>query len=147
MQEMVNYSERMTSILALIFVLAGIAPLTGCMTTTVTSRSGFEVPTEAPKTRGVTRLIFAGDVQPVVRISPHYPDKEFKREREGRVVIEFTILATGQIGQLRLIESSGEDFAEAAGMAMRGVLFQPGYAGQTLRVEAQFLILRAGASG
>jgi TonB family protein len=116
------------------------------MTTTVSSRSGFEVPTAGPETRGIVRMLFAGDIQPAIRILPHYPDKEFRRGKEGRVVIEFTILSNGQVGLLRLIESSGESFAEAAGQSMSSVLFQPRYAGQVIRVEVQFMILRTDTS-
>ena len=62
---------------------------------------------------------------PVSRVPPLYPHAAITRELEGYVTVEFTVLQTGAVGDISIIESSHTLFERAAISAVSRYRYQP----------------------
>jgi TonB family protein len=65
------------------------------------------------------------DVIPLVRINPDYPTAALTERREGQVILEFTITATGTVRDVVPVQSPYPDLAEAAAAALARWRYQP----------------------
>jgi TonB family protein len=65
------------------------------------------------------------DLIPLVRINPDYPTEMLAAHRQGQVILEFTITATGATQDIVAVESSSPEFAAAATAALARWRYQP----------------------
>lgn len=112
----------------------------GCTTTTVSARSGFEVPSQGPTVRGIARWTTDEKIHPAMGVAPVYPEKMISREKEGEVSLEVMVRNTGQVAMVRVIDSTNDYFRESAIAGTRGILYDPTLAGQTFVVKAVYRI-------
>jgi protein TonB len=72
-------------------------------------------------TRGVS-----GDAQAVGALCPIYPPICRRRGEEGKVTLEWQVLAGGKCGQVRIVQSSGFDLLDQAAIeAVKNASFRP----------------------
>jgi protein TonB len=77
------------------------------------------------------------------RIAPMYPDEAKRREKEGTVILDVSISATGEVIDVVIKRAAGFGFDEAAIAAMRQSDFSPAFVGDQpvaviVRVPIQF---------
>jgi TonB family protein len=65
------------------------------------------------------------DIVPLVRINPNYPAEALAARREGRVVVEFTVTATGTVRDIVVAESSSPEFDAPTIEALMRWRYQP----------------------
>lgn len=88
------------------------------------------VPTKTPAPPAGTGLapigVFTdGPLVALVRVSPVYPARALTNEIEGYVVVQFDVLADGQVTNIVIIESSNSVFDSAAIKAAERFKFKP----------------------
>jgi len=59
------------------------------------------------------------------QIPPIYPIRALRRELEGYVIVEFTVTKRGAVRDVRIVESSHQEFEEAAATAVAKSRYQP----------------------
>lgn len=57
-----------------------------------------------------------GDAIPLVRVQPRYPENAMRRQIEGRVLVSFTISASGAVKNARVIAAEPSDIFNAAAL-------------------------------
>jgi protein TonB len=67
--------------------------------------------------------------QPVAtqQVEPLFPESERLQQRQARVVAEYVIDATGAVRDIKIVQSAGAAFDQAAIAALRRCRFEPGY--------------------
>jgi protein TonB len=71
-----------------------------------------------------TRLV-DGRAMPLVTVAPDYPPAMARRGIEGHVIVQFDVSATGQVENVRIIESSHRGFEQAAVQAALRFRYRP----------------------
>ncbi len=66
-----------------------------------------------------------GDYLPIVKVQPVYPRRALVRREEGWVLLRFTVLSTGAVGNIEVVESSSEIFEDAAIQAAEKFKYRP----------------------
>jgi periplasmic protein TonB len=67
-----------------------------------------------------------GDYVPVLKVAPIYPPRAAKRNQEGYVIVEFTVTRSGDVRDVKVIESKPEYvFDKAAIQAARKFKYKP----------------------
>ncbi len=66
-----------------------------------------------------------GDYLPIVKVAPVYPRRALVRREEGWVLLRFTVLNTGAVANIEVVESSNEIFEEAAVRAAAKFKYRP----------------------
>lgn len=59
-------------------------------------------------------ILVDGDVLPIVKVAPTYPEAAIQRNLEGRVIVEFTITRTGSVSDVFVVESTHPIFERPA---------------------------------
>jgi TonB family protein len=65
------------------------------------------------------------DIVPLVRINPDYPAEALAARREGHVIVEFTVTATGTVRDIVVAESSSPEFDAPTIAALMRWRYQP----------------------
>jgi TonB family protein len=65
------------------------------------------------------------DIVPLVRINPNYPTEALEARREGQVIVEFTVTATGTVRDIVVVESSSPEFDAPTIAALMKWRYQP----------------------
>jgi len=84
-------------------------------------------PLTAPRV-DLTRNVFGnldGGLVPIVRVSPTYPARAQAQGLEGWVLVQFDVLATGSVTNVRVIDSSSHIFEKAAVAAAARFRYKP----------------------
>jgi len=93
------------------------------------SVTGFSRPktAQAPKPRmtGTALIIQDGPLIPLVRVSPTYPTIARQAGLEGWVLVQFDVLASGNVSNIRIVESSDRIFEKSARKAASRFRFKP----------------------
>ena len=77
-----------------------------------------------------------GDMLPIVKVSPVYPNRAQTRGIEGYVLLEFTVDETGAVRNPRVVESSSPIFDRSALNAVLRFKYKPRVInGSAVRVE------------
>lgn len=82
----------------------------------------------SPPTRSTGRLgpwIADSDLLLLARINPIYPQAAIRNGIEGYVVVEFTVTRSGDVSDIRVVESSNRLFESAAIAAVAKSRYQP----------------------
>lgn len=66
-----------------------------------------------------------GDYLPIVKVAPVYPRRALVRREEGWVLLRFTVLNTGAVANIEVVESSNEIFEDAAVQAAERFKYRP----------------------
>jgi protein TonB len=90
---------------------------------------GYSVPPAPPppvgKYNGPGTLIQDGPLVALVRVSPTYPARAQQSGLEGWVLVQFDVLATGTVANIRVVESSATIFEDAARRAAARFRYKP----------------------
>jgi protein TonB len=68
-----------------------------------------------------------GDLLPIMRATPLYPPAAERRELEGRVTVEFTVMPDGTVADVGIVHSTHPIFDRAALDAAARFRYQPRY--------------------
>jgi protein TonB len=89
----------------------------------------YSLPTAPPppvgKYKGPGTLIQDGPLVALVRVSPTYPARAQQSGLEGWVLVQFDVLATGTVANIRVVESSATIFENAARRAAARFRYKP----------------------
>jgi protein TonB len=66
-----------------------------------------------------------GPLVPLVRVSPTYPARAQQAGLEGWVLVQFDVLATGTVANIRVVESSAAVFENSARKAAARFRYKP----------------------
>ncbi len=66
-----------------------------------------------------------GDYLPIVKVAPVYPRRAEARGEEGWVLLRFTVLSSGAVANIEVVESSSEIFEAAAIQAAERFKYRP----------------------
>jgi len=66
-----------------------------------------------------------GELLLIVSVSPTYPPDAAAQGLEGYVIVEYAVTATGSVSDVRVVESSAEEFETAAVQAVERFKFRP----------------------
>ncbi|WP_221794952.1 energy transducer TonB [Oceanobacter mangrovi] len=115
---------------------------TGCTTTTVTARSGFDVPQTSSQLRGNARWLGEGNIKPSMSVAPEYSRELINGGEEGEVRLEVQVLPTGQVALVKLLDTTNKKLVDSATRGIRGVLYDPVLKGQNFVIKAVYRIQR-----
>lgn len=104
------------------FLFALVALLSGC--TTPADTTSTRTPSEERRVFETNELT----VQPVAlrRVPPVYPLSLRRANKEGEVILEFTVTAKGEVTDVQVVGSNDSQFSAAAVEAVREWNFRPG---------------------
>jgi protein TonB len=83
------------------------------------------VPVPIEEFSGIGPIIQDGPLVPLVRVSPTYPTRAQQAGLEGWVLVQFDVLASGTVDNVRIVESSDRVFENAARKAAERFRFKP----------------------
>lgn len=87
-------------------------------------------------------IILDGPLVALVRVSPTYPSRAQQNGLEGWVLVEFDVLSSGAVANVRIVDSSDRTFEDAARNAAQRFRFKPriihGVAQETTGVQNLF---------
>jgi protein TonB len=108
--------------------------------TAISKPRGVVLPIEKFQTAGP--LIQDGPLVALVRVSPTYPARAQQVGLEGWVLVEFDVLSSGAVTNVRIVDSSDRMFEDAARNAAKRFRFKPriiqGVAQETSGVQNLF---------
>ena len=74
---------------------------------------------------GVGFGVSDGEYLPIVKVAPVYPSRALSRGLEGYVIVEFTVMSTGAVRDVTVVESTSSLFERAATAAALKFKYKP----------------------
>ena len=74
---------------------------------------------------GVGFGVSDGEYLPIVKVAPVYPSRALSRGLEGYVIVEFTVMSTGAVRDVSVVESTSSLFERAATTAALKFKYKP----------------------